>query len=45
LNTAVGGTWGGAKGIDDTIFPQKFEIDYVRVYQSNDVEMPIRGDR
>ncbi len=33
LNIAVGGFWGGAKGIDDTIFPQKMEIDYVRVYQ------------
>ena len=30
LNTAIGGSWGGA--IDDTIFPQKFFIDYVRVY-------------
>jgi beta-glucanase (GH16 family) len=33
LNTAVGGAWGGAKGIDDTIFPTRFFIDYVRVYQ------------
>lgn len=33
LNLAVGGAWGGAKGIDDTIFPQRMEIDYVRVYQ------------
>ena len=33
LNVAVGGFWGGLKGIDDTVFPQKFEIDYVRVYQ------------
>jgi beta-glucanase (GH16 family) len=33
LNVAVGGTWGGAQGIDDTIFPQAMEIDYVRVYQ------------
>lgn len=33
LNTAIGGGWGGAKGIDDSIFPCKFEIDYVRVYQ------------
>ena len=30
LNTAVGGSWGGE--IDDTIFPQKYFIDYVRVY-------------
>jgi beta-glucanase (GH16 family) len=33
LNLAVGGTWGGADGIDNTIFPQTLEIDYVRVYQ------------
>jgi beta-glucanase (GH16 family) len=33
LNIAVGGTWGGAQGIDNTIFPQSMEIDYVRVYQ------------
>lgn len=34
LNIAVGGNWGGQKGIDDKIFPLKMEIDYVRVYQS-----------
>jgi beta-glucanase (GH16 family) len=33
LNLAIGGKWGGKKGIDDTIFPQRFYIDYVRVYQ------------
>ena len=33
LNTAVGGAWGGQKGIDPSIFPTRFEIDYVRVYQ------------
>jgi len=33
LNLAIGGDWGGAKGIDDSIFPQRFYIDYVRVYQ------------
>jgi len=32
-NLAIGGGWGGAKGVDDTIFPQRMEIDYVRVYQ------------
>jgi len=31
LNTAIGGSWGG--DIDDSIFPQKFLIDYVRVYK------------
>jgi len=33
LNTAIGGSWGGAKGIDDSIFPQKFLIDSVRVFR------------
>jgi beta-glucanase (GH16 family) len=33
LNIAVGGFWGGAKGIDENVFPQKMLIDYVRVYQ------------
>jgi beta-glucanase (GH16 family) len=33
LNIAVGGNWGGQKGVDSTIWPQKMEIDYVRVYQ------------
>ena len=33
LNTAIGGAWGGQKGIDDTIFPQKYYIDYVRVFK------------
>ena len=33
LNLAIGGAWGGAKGIDDSIFPQRYYIDYVRVYK------------
>ena len=33
LNLAVGGNWGGAQGVDDTIFPASFVIDYVRVYK------------
>lgn len=32
LNLAVGGAWGGQKGVDDAIFPQEMIIDYVRVY-------------
>ncbi|HAZ64438.1 MAG TPA: hypothetical protein DCZ72_12640 [Armatimonadetes bacterium] len=31
LNLALGGAWGGE--IDPTIFPQRYEIDYVRVFQ------------
>lgn len=33
LNLAVGGFWGGQKGIDESIFPIRYEIDYVRYYQ------------
>jgi beta-glucanase (GH16 family) len=33
INFAVGGDWGAAKGIDESIWPQKYIIDYVRVYQ------------
>jgi len=33
LNLAIGGAWGGQQGIDDAIFPQRYYIDYVRVYQ------------
>lgn len=30
LNVAVGGDWGGQKGIDDAAFPQRMSVDYVR---------------
>jgi beta-glucanase (GH16 family) len=33
INLAIGGGWGGQKGIDDAIFPAEFRIDYVRVWQ------------
>lgn len=36
INFAVGGNWAGnvnEKGIDKSVFPQVFEIDYVRVYE------------
>ena len=33
LNVAVGGSWGGQEGIDDTVFPEKMTVDYVKVYQ------------
>ncbi|MDY3195452.1 MAG: family 16 glycosylhydrolase [Paracholeplasma sp.] len=33
LNLAIGGNWGGVQGVDDSIFPAAFEIDFVRVYQ------------
>ncbi len=31
INFAWGGTWGGK--IDESVLPQKFEVDYVRVYE------------
>jgi beta-glucanase (GH16 family) len=34
LNFALGGDWGGP--IDDSVLPQQFLIDYVRVYQRKD---------
>ena len=37
LNIAVGGSWGGAQGIDTDIWPQEMVIDYVRVYQDSSV--------
>lgn len=33
LNIAVGGNWGGAKGVSSEIWPRRMEIDFVRVYQ------------
>ena len=34
INFALGGNWSGP--IDDYMLPQKFVIDYVRVYQMKD---------
>ncbi len=33
LNLAVGGGWGGQEGVDTGALPQRYEIDYVRVFQ------------
>ena len=33
MNVAVGGNWGGKEGIDPNIWPQRMEVDYVRVYE------------
>jgi beta-glucanase (GH16 family) len=42
INIAVGGQWGRAGGgIDDTIFPQKMLVDYVRFFEWSD---PPSGD-
>jgi beta-glucanase (GH16 family) len=32
INMAIGGNFGGPE-VDDAIFPQKFYIDYIKVYQ------------
>jgi len=29
---AIGGTWGGQKGVDDSLFPHRLCVDHVRVY-------------
>jgi len=33
LNLAMGGGWGGAMGMDESVSSQKLVIDYVRVYE------------
>lgn len=33
INLAIGGNWGGKHGIDDSLFPHKYYIDYVRYYK------------
>ena len=33
LNIAIGGDFGGKYGVDDSVFPQKMLVDWVRVYQ------------
>lgn len=33
LNLAIGGEWGGQQGVDDSLFPHQYIIDYVKVYQ------------
>ncbi|OEK05607.1 glycoside hydrolase [Roseivirga misakiensis] len=38
LNVAIGGSWGGKNGIANDIFPNRMEIDYVRVYELVDSE-------
>lgn len=33
MNLAVGGDWGGAQGVDPSVYPQSLDVDYVRVYK------------
>ena len=48
VNLAIGGNWGGAQGVDDSIFPTALEVDYIRVYQKDynyyDKENPTKPD-
>ncbi len=38
LNIAVGGDWGGVMGVDESVWPQTMEVEYVRVYQSPEIK-------
>ncbi|WP_026507872.1 glycoside hydrolase family 16 protein [Butyrivibrio sp. MC2013] len=38
LNLAYGGSWGGMNGVDDSYFPAEYQIEYVRVYQSPELQ-------
>lgn len=44
LNVAVGGDWGGQRGIDDAAFPQRMTVDYVRHWASP-VDAAAKGSR
>ena len=33
LNLAIGGDWGGVQGVDNSIFPASFVIDYARMFK------------
>ena len=37
INLAIGGEWGGQQGIDNSIFPATFTIDYVRIFKKADL--------
>ena len=36
INLAIGGAWGGQKGIAEDLLPQKYYIDYVKVYEQKE---------
>lgn len=38
LNVAVGGGWGGLQGVATDIWPQRMEVDFVRVYDKNPLQ-------
>lgn len=35
INLAYGGSWGGQQGVDTSLLPLKYEIDYVRYYHKS----------
>ncbi len=39
INLAIGGDWGGIEGIDNSNFPCRYVIDYVRVYKSKPLNL------
>jgi beta-glucanase (GH16 family) len=43
FDLAIGGKWAGRNGIDDSLFPAKLEVDYIRVCQRSDIGMPTCG--
>lgn len=40
LNIAVGGVWGGQKGVRADAFPARMEVDHVRIYQLDPAAAP-----
>jgi len=36
MNIAIGGSWGGVQGVDNSIFPVQMDIEYVRVYKKEE---------
>ncbi len=36
LNVAVGGSWGGQHGVDDSVFPAVMAVDWVRIWQKGE---------
>lgn len=45
LNIAVGGNWGGARGVAEEGWPTQMVIDYVRVYQALEMDDIVRNRR
>jgi hypothetical protein len=39
-NLAIGGSWAGRYGVDDSAFPQALQVDYIRVYAKHAMTLP-----